>query len=1023
MKIGILHLTDIHFSEKTNLGQKTEKVGIVAKNNFHDVSKIYILVSGDVANTGIRVEYAKARAFLNGIKLVLNKSYQTTPVSFIIIPGNHDCDFSKGNDLRSTFIRTMNYEFIGSDNSVVDNSLLVQQEFWNFYSSFNDIPTDKLFYQIKDTLDGRSICFNCINTGWMSQLREEPGKLFFPVKRYEKLVKNSKYDVSIGTWHHPINWFNPNTNENNKNEFQKFVEALAPVHFIGHEHESSHYENINKNDDTSAHIIAGKLFNDDRKKDESGFKTVTINITNKETLVKSFEWSEDHYKESKQKKIILDREVAHAFTLKEDYKNELNDLRIPLVFSNKRVPQLRDLFVFPDMESSVVKSNDKLENYIDSSRLMQPEYEKCLIDGDSQIGKSTLLASLYLNLYRIGSYPVLLKGEDVKNGDLDKLIKKAFVKQYKDAHGEFDKFLQSDVEKRVLLIDDYQDSALSPAATRKLMDEASVKFSKIIITLDSANSIVPTIQTEFKDWKLYNLKPLGYKKRNDLIEKYHYLKDQPISVDDQNFLDETKNSFDNVQNVLGNKLMPSYPIFIISILQALEYKPMQQHETSFGYCYQTLIHYSLNKAGVTNDNIDSYFNFLTELAYHAVNLEDEYMDRKTYDRFFNEYQDKFVFHPYESVIRVLKNSKIIQDRDGSLIFGYKYILYYLSAKKISNILHKSEGKAIIKKLFEQVHDEKNASILVFVTHHSNDISFIEESLINSMIVLDKTKPITLEKNDPFYETIKGLADDVKNDVLDTHKKARQERDKQLQRSDESEREMVEIEREMKSQSEANAETMEEAKQMILPFQQSFRSIEIVGQIIRNRKGSLPKDQLQDMIREIFTTGFRTVGFMSELISSSKDEIINSMLQELDEEEKTKQELEARVNEIIQLFCLQTCLSVFSKLMHSVGNKDLKELYNRTANEMNTPAAKLVSFSINSYYGTFSINELKEIEKELRGNVVALNILKARVKSYVYNRNLDFRMKQQIAEVLHMTLGANKIYKQDPKLLSRQNRNN
>lgn len=1006
MKIGIIHLTDLHITEKTNLLQKPEKLGIVAKNNFYDVQKIFIVISGDVAFSGLECEYKKARAFLNAIKLVLTTTYPNIDIEHVIVPGNHDCDFKKDSDLRTNILKNMNYDSVGNDDSIVNLSMTVQEEFWTFYYGFNPKPADRLFYKKISKVGNFDIAFHCLNTAWMSQKHEEVGKLFFPVKRYAKTT-SQKNLINIGVWHHPINWLNPSTTENNKNEFQKLAESLAPIHFIGHEHESSHYLNINKNDDIAAHIVSGKLFNDDKKPSESGFKLVIINLQTKETEILSYEWNVDHFKETKKSEVVLNRETSNAFTLKEDFKNQLNDLKIPIVFANKKNIELRDLFVFQDMELTGTRNNDKLENYIDSTRLMQPDLTKCVLDGESQIGKTTLLCAIYLNLYRNGHYPILLKGEDFKSGDLDKIVKKAFSKQYKDAYSQFDKFLQSDHEKRILLIDDYQDSVLSPTATKKIMDEAAIKYSKIILTLDSANSAVPAIHTEFKDWKLFNLKPLGFKKRNDLIEKYLYLRERPVSIEDQSYLDEVKLSYDNVQSVLGNKLMPSYPIFIISILQALEYKPMQQHETSFGYCYQTLIHYSLNKAGVNNENLDSYLNFLTELAYFTIIQPSDCIDRRQYDKFFYEYQDQFMFQPYEAVIKTLKVSKIIQERDGILSFGYKYILYYLSAKKISDILHKPEGKSMVRRLFDEVHDEKNASILVFVTHHSKDISFIEDSLMNSMIVLDQTQPITLEKDDPFYIVVRGLTEDLTKDVLFTHKNPRREREKNLHRSDESERKLKKMESDLESREQKNNGLVEQSKVMILPFQQSFRSIEIVGQIIRNRKGSLPKNQLKDMIREIYTTGFRTVGFMSELINTEKEDIIESMIQELEKKNLSTSGIEEMVNELVQLLCLKTCLSIFSKLMYSVGNRDLKDLYNSVAEEMGTAAAKLVSFSINSYYGTFSISELKDIEKNLKGNVVAMNILKARVKSYVYNRNLDFRTKQQIAEVLNMTLGPNK----------------
>jgi len=74
-----------------------------------------------------------------------------------------------------------------------------------------------------------------------------------------------------------------------------------------------------------------------------------------------------------------------------------------------------------------------------------------------------------------------------------------------------------------------------------------------------------------------------------------------------------------------------------------------------------------------------------------------------------------------------------------------------------------------------------------------------------------------------------------------------------------------------------------------------------------------------------------------------------------------------------------------------------------AKEMDTAAAKIVSFSINSYYGKIDINELKQLCKEFKNNVVALQILRARVKAYIYNNYVDYKDKQKIAGCLDMKI--------------------
>lgn len=1004
MKIGILHITDIHFTSKTVLGNKQESLGKVMINDFHDVRKVYLILSGDIAYSGKKEEYSKAKSFIDALKKIYGYKVENVDIQPIIIPGNHDCDFSHTSDLRNTILRNVNYDSIGKDNSFIDLSLAVQNSFWGFYGFYHKLPSDKLFYLFDDKIEGRNITFYCLNTAWMSKLKEDSGAMFFPVKRFEKhLAKDLRKDVlKIATWHHPINWFNPNTTENNKKEFQHFVESLAPVHFFGHEHEHEHQQSINKNRNIDTHLLSGKQFHDDKKPNDSGFQTMVINIFDLKAFVKQYSWHQDeYYSLTHESKISLTKETKQNFALKSDFEKELNDLKIPLLFNNKKDIKLLDIFIFPDIEPATISNIDKLESHVDSSRILESEFPNCVLDGDSQIGKSTLLSALFLKMYRGGVSPILIKGEDFKSLDLDKLIKKALQKQYVNGFNEFDRFMQLDLDKRVLLIDDYNNSILNTHSTKTILEEASKKFGKVIVTMDSANGLLPSMQTDFQNWKFYSIKPLGYRKRNDLIESYHYLKEDSVTFNEDLFIEETKISFDNVQSVLGNKLMPSYPIFILSILQALEYKPMQHQETSFGYCYQTLIHYSLNNAGVKNEYIDTYFNFLTELAYQFIIADLDCLTRREYDDFYEAYKLDFLVPSFDVVHKTLIKSKIISEKDNRISFGYKYILYYLSAKKISDVLHKTEGKGVIQKLFERVHLERNASILVFVTHHSKDISFIEESMMNSMIVLDKIQPITLFKDDPFYSIIRDIAEEVKHDVLEINKNPREERRKYLTLSDESQREFEVSEKEIDG---ASTNVKEQIDSIFIPFQQSFRSIEIVGQIIRNRKGSLTRRQLHEMTKEIYTTGFRTVGFVSELLNNDRNDIIASIVDESDENEP-KHEIETRINLFIQMLSLQTCLAVFNKLTHSVGNRDLKELYKDVAADINNPAAKLVTFGINSYYGAISLSDLKELAQDLHGNLVATNLLKLRVKSYVYNKNLDYKTKQQIANILEMSIGS------------------
>ena len=89
-------------------------------------------------------------------------------------------------------------------------------------------------------------------------------------------------------------------------------------------------------------------------------------------------------------------------------------MKIPLIIETKRNFRLDDIYVFPDIDI-VSKEGSTFDNYISSHKLLDSDYKTCIVDGESQVGKSSLLSMLYVKLHEQGVYPLLLKGSDIKD--------------------------------------------------------------------------------------------------------------------------------------------------------------------------------------------------------------------------------------------------------------------------------------------------------------------------------------------------------------------------------------------------------------------------------------------------------------------------------------------------------------------------------------------------------------------------------------------------------------------------------
>jgi hypothetical protein len=77
----------------------------------------------------------------------------------------------------------------------------------------------------------------------------------------------------------------------------------------------------------------------------------------------------------------------------------------------------------------------------------------------------------------------------------------------------------------------------------------------------------------------------------------------------------------HVDPIIRKNIIPPRPIYLLAILQSLEsIKPGDYGLTSYGYCYQYLIQQSLYKAKIDGKNLDTYINYLTELAFFIYKM-------------------------------------------------------------------------------------------------------------------------------------------------------------------------------------------------------------------------------------------------------------------------------------------------------------------------------------------------------------------------------------------------------------------
>ncbi len=209
---NILHLSDLHFNQRAQAdvwyGQLAEDLREMECNHLEAV-----VVSGDLTQTGEPFEFDCVRAFLD--KLI--RDFRLSPKRFVIVPGNHDLQWSKSKSAyqlhrRSDYARMPDegtFIMHGAEVIEVRDDTRHRERFDAFRAFLTSLRSDDPNeFELVD-LERENILFLGLNSSWdidhhfRGRASIHPGTL---AEALEKIRTNSVYDarVKIAVWHHPI---------------------------------------------------------------------------------------------------------------------------------------------------------------------------------------------------------------------------------------------------------------------------------------------------------------------------------------------------------------------------------------------------------------------------------------------------------------------------------------------------------------------------------------------------------------------------------------------------------------------------------------------------------------------------------------------------------------------------------------------------------------------------------------------------------------------------------------------------
>ena len=961
-----------------------------------------IAFSGDVAYSGSADEYTTAIDFIEGIQVGIARRLKLDVVHLVLMPGNHDCQLSPENRARTHMINSLsNAPEDALDPSIIDICTSAQDNYFEFMDLFDSEHLhwdSRLFYRYSFEFEGKKIAFYCLNTAWVSQLHEQEGALYYPV---EAITSDPDADVAVSMLHHPYGWFG---NENAR-ALRDRLETASDLILTGHEHVGERYHKEAARGSTNEYL-EGAALQEGHDPGKSGLSVIEIDLDAKRQRVTHFAWEDTMFRPT----AISDKEWAELqvnqlrsqrkFRLNAKFEAYLDDLEATFTTSKGDL-SLSDVYVYPLLHEQNVGGNDQAPLRASGLQGRLKQDPRVMIDGPDKAGKTALAKVLYQDLLQMGLTPVMLRGRDQSDHEAQKVrngIHRAFEAQYDS--DVIEEFKQLPSNKKAIILDDFHRVRLNARGRSKLLEELCKHFTYVVVFSDDFALRLEEITRQRGDEILhtftsFRLLEFGYRLRDEMAMRW-LRPDADFVSSPAALAQRIKHVRDVLDTVLGRNFIPSYPFFILSVLQLVESNTMLDTSAAsygYGYFYEALIQGQLERVTTDLDH-STRLTYLSEFAYYLYTSRKREIPEaemaQVHDRYCTQYKRPLVL---EKTLAEFHDALILQRTEQSVRFKYGYYYFYFVASYLRDHITEAEAREDIAHMSAKVYKEEFANILLFLTHLSKDPYIIDQMLAKSRQLYADIEPTDLDGDvaflNEFHEAVPELVYEDK-DPEATRKRLAEQLDKASDLSGEG----------------AFGDDLDEKEEAVpaalLEVNNAYKSIQILGQILKNSPGAIKGERKLEVAHECYGLGRRLLARLYGLISENLDDLVEDMVSRVEEEQP-----DARQDEIIAgvrrlLFALTQGLGfgMIKWITHAIGSEKLAETYRDLRSEDNSVATALIDTSIKlDHVNTYPLKEIQELAKGLERNFYSLSLLRLLV---VYHLDLFYvqrEMKQRMCALI------------------------
>ncbi|MCW5886715.1 MAG: metallophosphoesterase [Anaerolineales bacterium] len=1003
MTAVVLHLSDIHIkTQKDPILQRGGDIAATVFSSLPAASRVFVVVSGDVAFSGKTSEYALASDFLTTILEAIAKE-SSCPVSFVVAPGNHDCNFDRDAAARRVLVDSLEkQESPDVDESIIDVCTGIQQEFFDFREALEgqeDIEDDRLWRTSCFEVEGKVLRFDCLNISWVSKLKEEPGLLYFPVERYAGKA-TEKADVRFVAIHHPLNWFNQSVYR----QFRTFVRKLANIVISGHEHHGNVGLNSDAETDTSA-FVEGCVLQGEHDLTDSSFNLIVLDLALGQFATTRYNWDGSRYIASEEGSWSdyhdLPAKRTNPFAIAPEFQDTLEDPGAFFKHPGRTNVGLSDIYVYPDLRK-VGNGEDRRRIFINSSRLLAPEVtaDGVLIEGEEKAGCTSLLYQLYRQYHDRGFVPLLIKGKDLKrvsDTEIDLLIRHTVDMQY--GKGRSSAFEQISSTQKILLLDDFDCSPMKAADARAgLLCTLRKRFGHLVVTVGDMFEMREMLDGDASRALIalehYKLQPFGHVLRGQLIMRW-------LSLGAEGTLDEAtliarRDQAEKLMNaVMQKSIIPAIPLYLLTLLQSMDAgRSGDFKESALGYYYQYLLTEAFQNSGVKPEKLTEVFQYSAHLAWEFHQQGKRELSELELRGFNGHFSKRWHTVDFLPRLDVLVRARVLCKVGEDYAFRYPYIFYYLKGQFLSENLSDLTIRAYIGHCCKHLYVRDHANSVLFLAHHTND-EFVLNSIAEALHNLFRGRSPLRFKGDT--GSVSKLIENAPKLVYSGELPA----EHRTRRS--------EVEDELDDGHDGLVESEEGSDELSLIAQMTmlFKTTEILGQVLKNQYAKIQRSRKSDLLEDLFNGPLRAIRDFYDFFEKYPDALVAEIEAAIQRKGKVENEEERKsIARKVVAGIVQIVTFVFlMRAAQSASSDSLLEDVHDLVRRNGSPAFKLIELGILlDSPKAIPRQKLKQLHEEVEKDFIAGRVIQIMVLNRLYMFKTAEKDMQWLSEELKIDLG-------------------